>query len=150
MKLIDHPNVLNLYDVWETSSELYGAFIHTCLACTDGIDTSSWSTFPVASCSTTWSSAVACQYQRPFTISNKSSTPWTTATDSTSATAISSLRTCCWTVTRTSRSPTLEWLLGKRERGCSRRAVEVRITRRQRLLLSVIPVPGVTCLCDVY
>lgn len=22
MKLIDHPNVLNLYDVWETSSEL--------------------------------------------------------------------------------------------------------------------------------
>ncbi|KAI9635899.1 serine/threonine-protein kinase [Dioszegia hungarica] len=23
MKLIDHPNVLNLYDVWETSSELY-------------------------------------------------------------------------------------------------------------------------------
>jgi serine/threonine-protein kinase HSL1 (negative regulator of Swe1 kinase) len=25
MKLIDHPNVLNLYDVWETSSELYVA-----------------------------------------------------------------------------------------------------------------------------
>lgn len=23
MKLIDHPNVLNLYDVWETSTELY-------------------------------------------------------------------------------------------------------------------------------
>lgn len=23
MKLIDHPNVLNLYDVWETSSELF-------------------------------------------------------------------------------------------------------------------------------
>lgn len=22
MKLIDHPNVLNLYDVWETSGEL--------------------------------------------------------------------------------------------------------------------------------
>lgn len=22
MKLIDHPNVLNLFDVWETSSEL--------------------------------------------------------------------------------------------------------------------------------
>jgi serine/threonine protein kinase len=22
MKLIDHPNVLNLYDVWETSAEL--------------------------------------------------------------------------------------------------------------------------------
>lgn len=22
MKLIDHPNVLSLYDVWETSSEL--------------------------------------------------------------------------------------------------------------------------------
>lgn len=23
MKLIDHPNVLSLYDVWETSNELY-------------------------------------------------------------------------------------------------------------------------------
>jgi serine/threonine-protein kinase HSL1, negative regulator of Swe1 kinase len=23
MKLIDHPNVLSLYDVWETASELY-------------------------------------------------------------------------------------------------------------------------------
>ncbi len=23
MKLIDHPNVLNLYDVWETSGELW-------------------------------------------------------------------------------------------------------------------------------
>jgi serine/threonine-protein kinase HSL1 (negative regulator of Swe1 kinase) len=23
MKLIDHPNVLNLYDVWETKTELY-------------------------------------------------------------------------------------------------------------------------------
>jgi serine/threonine protein kinase len=26
MKLIDHPNVLNLYDVWETSAELYATF----------------------------------------------------------------------------------------------------------------------------
>lgn len=23
MKLIDHPNVLSLYDVWETNSDLY-------------------------------------------------------------------------------------------------------------------------------
>jgi serine/threonine protein kinase len=27
MKLIDHPNVLNLYDVWETKTELYAPFL---------------------------------------------------------------------------------------------------------------------------
>jgi serine/threonine-protein kinase HSL1, negative regulator of Swe1 kinase len=27
MKLIDHPNILSLYDVWETSTELYVTFI---------------------------------------------------------------------------------------------------------------------------
>lgn len=26
MKLIDHPNVMNLYDVWETNGELYVSF----------------------------------------------------------------------------------------------------------------------------
>lgn len=30
MKLIDHPNVLNLYDVWETKSELYIMFSNWC------------------------------------------------------------------------------------------------------------------------
>ena len=32
MKLIDHPNVLNLYDVWETGNELCVSFLSSLLA----------------------------------------------------------------------------------------------------------------------
>src|ERR1700712_541020 len=83
MKLIDHPNVLNLYDVWETSTELYvkSIFINGSLTL---LVTSSWSTFPEANCSTTWSSADAFLYQRRSTTFNKSSMPSITVTGSTS------------------------------------------------------------------
>lgn len=31
MKLIDHPNVLSLYDVWETEKDLYVGALLVCL-----------------------------------------------------------------------------------------------------------------------
>lgn len=87
MKLIDHPNVLNLYDVWETSTELYvtSTFIDGSLTL---LVTSSWSTSPEANCSTTWSSADAFLYQRRSTTFNKSFMPSITVTGLTSAIGI--------------------------------------------------------------
>lgn len=50
MKLIEHPNVMSLYDVWENRGELYDPRLSRLIS-----DTLYWNTLKEASYSITWS-----------------------------------------------------------------------------------------------
>ena len=50
MKLIEHPNVMSLYDVWENRGELYSSLMSALI-----VDTLFWNILKAGSYSITWS-----------------------------------------------------------------------------------------------
>lgn len=79
MKLIEHPNVLRLYDVWETGNDLC---VGVRSAAANAPATSSWNTLRVASCSTTSSARADWTPTRPSTTFSKcASAPRPSPTD---------------------------------------------------------------------
>lgn len=104
MKLIEHPNVISLYDIWENRGELYvkrsyfQSLVLLGLTCL-GILCSSMS--KVATCSVTSTSTVVFRRRKQCDCFVRSSPALDFVIGSTSATEILSQRIFCWTHGRT-------------------------------------------------
>ena len=87
MKLIDHPNIISLYDMWENRGELYVLLARVQQHLLTSQDTLSWNTWRVASFSTTYCKIVASPNEKRCVFFDRLSRHCRTAIASISATA---------------------------------------------------------------